>query len=94
VETVAPDFVAQVLRYARVPTSPQSLAAEHLVEPLTDRELDVLPLLAAGMTNKEIAEALFIAPGTVKQHLKNIYGKLQVHNRTEAAKRAQELGLL
>jgi LuxR family maltose regulon positive regulatory protein len=94
VREVAPDFVDRVLRYARVATSKQSLAAEHLIEPLTDREMDVLPLLAAGLTNKEIAEALYIAPGTVKQHLKNIYGKLQVHNRTEAAKRAQELGLL
>ncbi|MFP4344392.1 MAG: LuxR C-terminal-related transcriptional regulator [Anaerolineales bacterium] len=94
VAEMAPDFVDELLRYARVPTPKQPLAAEHLVEPLSDRELDVLPLLAAGMTNKEIARALFIAPGTVKQHLKSIYGKLQVHNRTEAAKRAQELGLL
>jgi ATP/maltotriose-dependent transcriptional regulator MalT len=47
-----------------------------------------------GLANREIAHTLVIAVGTVKQHLKHIYGKLQVHNRTEAAHRARDLGLL
>lgn len=72
VQEIAPDFVELLLRCIRVSTSKQSLGFERLVEPLTDREMDVLPLLAAGMTNKAIAEARFIAPGTVKQRLKNI----------------------
>ena len=91
---LAPAFVEQLLRYARIPTPKQALAVEQLIEPLSARELEVLQLLAAGQSNQEIAQALFIAPGTVKQHLKAIFGKLQVHNRTEAARRAQELGLL
>jgi LuxR family maltose regulon positive regulatory protein len=65
-----------------------------LVEPLTERELEVLRLLAVGLPNKEIAGTLVIAVGTVKAHLKNIYGKLEVHNRTEAANRARDLGLV
>jgi LuxR family maltose regulon positive regulatory protein len=65
-----------------------------LIEPLSARELEVLRLLATGLSNKDIAETLFIAVGTVKQHLKNIYGKLGVHSRTEAAHRARDLGLL
>ena len=65
-----------------------------LIEPLSERELEALRLLATGLSNKEIAQTLIIAVGTVKQHLKSIYGKLQVHNRTEAASRARDLGLL
>ena len=65
-----------------------------LVEPLSPRELEVLRVLATGLSNNEIAETLFIAVGTVKQHLKSIYGKLQVHSRTEAAHRARDLDLL
>ena len=65
-----------------------------LVEPLSERELEVLRLLAVGLSNKEIAETLVIAASTVKQHLKNIYGKLDVHNRTQAANLARDLDLL
>ena len=68
--------------------------AQPLVEPLSDRELEVLRLLATGQSNKEIAHTLFIAVGTAKKHLKNIYGKLQVHNRTEAVARARHLDIL
>jgi LuxR family maltose regulon positive regulatory protein len=65
-----------------------------LIEPLTKRELDVLRLLAAGLSNPEIAEELFVATSTVRSHLKSIYGKLDVHRRWDAVHRAQELGLV
>jgi LuxR family maltose regulon positive regulatory protein len=65
-----------------------------LVEPLSERELQVLRLLAAGLSNREIAEQLFLAVGTVKKYTSNIYGKLSVHSRTQAAARARELNLL
>jgi NarL family two-component system response regulator LiaR len=69
-------------------------AAQPLVEPLSERELEVLGLIADGLTNREIADRLFIAYGTVKRHINNIYGKLQVRHRTEAIARARDLGLL
>ena len=65
-----------------------------LVESLTSREREVLRLLARGRTNSEIAQALVISPGTVKWHVENIIGKLGVVDRTQAAVRAVELGLL
>jgi LuxR family maltose regulon positive regulatory protein len=65
-----------------------------MADPLTERELEVLQLLAEGLSNKEIAGRLVVAPSTVKQHLKNIYGKLEVHSRTQAVARGQELALL
>jgi LuxR family maltose regulon positive regulatory protein len=65
-----------------------------LVEPLTPRELDVLTLLAQGLTNKEIAQRLVISPGTVRQHAYNLYQKLQVHSRQQAVARASDLGIL
>ena len=73
---------------------PSAPAAQLLIEPLTDRELEVLQLIAQGLTNREIGERLFLALSTVKGHNRNIYGKLGVRRRTEAVARAQELGLL
>jgi LuxR family transcriptional regulator, maltose regulon positive regulatory protein len=65
-----------------------------LVEPLSERELEVLRLIAAGHSNQEIAHDLIIAVGTVKRHVHSIFGKLGVSNRLEAVIRARELGIL
>jgi len=64
-----------------------------LLEPLSEREMQVLQLIASGLTNQEIASRLFLALNTVKTHTRNIYGKLCVHSRTQAIARAQSLGL-
>jgi LuxR family maltose regulon positive regulatory protein len=60
--------------------------------PLTEREREVLELLFQGMTNKELARHLFVTVDTVKTHLKHIYAKLGVANRSQAIRRARELG--
>jgi len=65
-----------------------------VLKPLTEREMEVLQLIAAGSSNYEIAQALILAIGTVKKHINNIYSKLGVYKRTLAVTRAQELGLL
>jgi LuxR family maltose regulon positive regulatory protein len=65
-----------------------------LIEPLSQRELKILQLIAQGLSNREIGERLFIALDTVKGHNRNIFDKLQVQSRTEAIARARELGLL
>lgn len=65
-----------------------------VIEPLSDRELEVLRLLAAGKSNQEIADALILAVGTVKKHLNNIFGKLEVESRTQCVARARELSLV
>ena len=65
-----------------------------LIEPLSERELEVLQLVAAGLSNRQIGERLFLALSTVKGHNRNIYDKLQVQRRTEAIARARELGIL
>jgi len=69
-------------------------ARQELVEPLSDRELEVLRIMAEGKTNREIAERLVIAPGTVKAHTSSIYRKLEAANRTEAVAHARDLSLL
>jgi LuxR family maltose regulon positive regulatory protein len=74
--------------------SPPPSPTEASIDPLTERELDVLRLLAEGLSNKEMADRLVVAPSTVKQHLKNIYGKLDVHSRTQAVARGRALDLL
>jgi LuxR family maltose regulon positive regulatory protein len=71
--------------------SPQSSA---LVEPLSAREIEVLRLVASGLSDRDIAQHLVLAIGTVKKHLNNIYGKLGVHTRTQALARASALNLL
>ncbi|MCB9078607.1 MAG: hypothetical protein H6631_13490 [Anaerolineaceae bacterium] len=72
------------------PRSPTSL----LIEPLSERELELLRLVADGLSNQEIAQELFLAVGTVKKHLNNIFGKLSVSSRTQAVAYARELDLL
>ncbi|MEZ4644830.1 MAG: LuxR C-terminal-related transcriptional regulator [Chloroflexota bacterium] len=71
-----------------------AVSAQPLLEPLSERELEVLQLVAAGLSNREIAERLFLALSTIKGHNRVIYDKLQVSRRTEAVVRARELGLL
>ena len=74
----------------RRPTS----APQPLIEPLSERELEVLRLIAVGYSNQEIADRLIIAQGTVKRHINNIYGKLQVGSRTQAVAAARDLHIL
>jgi LuxR family maltose regulon positive regulatory protein len=69
-------------------------APQPLIDPLSERELDVLRRVAAGYSNHEIAQDLVVADSTVKRHISNIYGKLAVGSRTQAVAKARELGLL
>ena len=75
-------------------TSAPAASAPVLVESLTTREMDVLRLAAAGMSNAEIAGHLYLTTGTVKWFLNQIYGKLEVNRRTEAVAKARSIGLL
>ncbi|MFN2195335.1 MAG: LuxR C-terminal-related transcriptional regulator [Anaerolineales bacterium] len=79
---------------AATPRSRQATDREHLVEPLTERELEVLALMAQGLKYQEISDRLFITLNTVRFHVKGIYGKLGVNNRTHAIEAARQLGLL
>jgi DNA-binding NarL/FixJ family response regulator len=75
------------------PATP-TFGSESELSQLTEREREILALLARGASNREISETLYIASGTVKNHLSNILGKLGVRDRTQAALKARELGLL
>lgn len=74
--------------------SPSVAQSQPRIEPLTDREQAVLALIATGLSNAAIAEELVVSVGTVKTHLKHIYGKLAVQSRTQAVARARNLDLL
>ncbi|MFC3452083.1 response regulator [Amycolatopsis speibonae] len=80
-----------VARVARLPA--ETPRAQPLVTPLSERELEVVRLLADGRSNREIAKTLFLAEGTVKNLVTSVLAKLQVRDRTQAALRARELGL-
>jgi DNA-binding NarL/FixJ family response regulator len=90
-----PSVAAKVVaRFAQLPDADPAPRPQPLVVPLSGRELDVLRLLAEGRTNREIAAALFLAEGTVKNHVTNVLAKLGARDRTQAALRARALGLL
>ena len=73
-----------------VPPETKGIPGEHL----SDRELEVLHFIAAGLTNQQIARKLFVSLNTIRTHTKNINSKLSVHSRTQAVARAKELGIL
>jgi LuxR family maltose regulon positive regulatory protein len=99
---IMPDYTAKLLavfeaeeqKSADESHLPPALPAQSLIEPLSQRELEVLQLIAQGLSNREISERLFLALITVKGHNRIIFRKLQVRRRTEAVARARELGLL
>lgn len=76
------------------PCEPASNGAENLEDALSGRELEVLGLVAEGLSNAEAGRRLFVAPSTIKKHLEHVYDKLGVRRRTQAVARARELGLL
>jgi len=86
---LAPEAAARLMREVRAPASPDALT-----EPLTGRETDVLKLIARGRANKQIARELFVATSTVKTHVNNLYRKLGVSSRTQAALYAARVGLV
>lgn len=100
---VAPVFVSRLLAHFEAEPS-STPPAQHLpttlpqiqplIEPLTERELDVLRLLATPLSTADIADRLFVTVSTVRSHTKNVYAKLNVHRRFDAAERAQELQLI
>jgi LuxR family maltose regulon positive regulatory protein len=90
---MAPQFIDQLLSR---PNSTRRQSSEVLqnYEALSERETDVLRLVARGYSNRQIADTLVVTLGTVKKHLNNVFGKLQVQNRTEAVVRARDLKLI
>jgi LuxR family maltose regulon positive regulatory protein len=97
---LVPDYAGKLLAgfpdREAIPAVPSERPAPQpgLIEPLTERELEVLDLIGQGYSNRQISKVLVISLNTVKKHASGIYGKLGVHSRTQAVARAQELGLL
>jgi LuxR family maltose regulon positive regulatory protein len=97
---IAPHYVRQLLAAfpSAEPVQAASLKTQvpqsDLIEPLSERELEVLQLIAKGLTNQEVATRLYLSLHTVKVHARNIYGKLGVKNRTQAVAKGKALGIL
>jgi LuxR family maltose regulon positive regulatory protein len=99
-QDMAPAYVSRLLAAFPEPEPEQASIAEAqpdqsgLIEPLSEREIEVLQLIAEGLTNREIAARLYLSLHTIKAHTRNIYGKLGVSNRTQASSKANTLGLI
>jgi DNA-binding NarL/FixJ family response regulator len=91
---VQPAVTERLLRAVSQRPRPDALDALARPEPLTERELEVLRLMASGFTNRQIADALYLSPGTVKNHVSMVLLKLGVRDRTRAVLRALDIGLL
>ncbi len=91
---IQPSITRKVLAEFTRLAGGRALATPPLAEPLTEREMDVLRGIAAGQSNREIADQLCISEGTVKNHVSNLLAKLAVRDRTQAIIRARELGLI
>ena len=91
---VMPDYGGRILTAIGRTRRTVPADASSLPDPLSGREIEVLRLVAAGLSNREIARTLIISMGTAKTHIHNIYGKLDARNRTQAVARAKELSLL
>jgi LuxR family maltose regulon positive regulatory protein len=97
---IAPDYIRRLVEAfpdvesKKTHPSKSRTPQSDLIEPLSERELEVLELIAEGLTNQEIASRLFLSLHTIKVHARNSYGKLGVHNRTQAITRARALGIL
>ena len=96
---ISPDYVQKLLAAFQTEKTEQSNKnldhpQEELIEPLTDRELEVLQLFADGLSRQEIAARLFISLNTVKAHTRNIFQKLSVRSQLQAVTKAQMLGIL
>jgi LuxR family maltose regulon positive regulatory protein len=99
---IMPDYVGRLLAGAAAEHPPKesttphlaSAASQSLIEPLSDRELEILRLIALGLSNREICQKLFLALDTIKGHNSRIFAKLSVQRRTEAVARARDLGLV
>lgn len=97
VRDTAPEFVTDLLTHTgtrRPTTKLRTVEGVGVIEPLTDTQQRILALIATGMSNQQVADKLFITVGTTKWHLNQIFGRLQVRNRTEAVARARQLDLL
>jgi LuxR family transcriptional regulator, maltose regulon positive regulatory protein len=97
---VEPDYVRQLLAAYPVAEPEQVTSSQlrdpesEMVEPLSERELEVLQLIAEGLTNQEVATRLYLSQHTVKVHTRNIFAKLAVKNRTQAVARGNSMGIL
>lgn len=89
----SPEYIGKILA-AIGEEADRDTSSAALVEQLSEREIEVLRLVSAGLSNREIAEKLYLSPGTIKTHVHNICGKLGVTNRTQAVMHARDLKII